>query len=183
MRNHQQEPTTAQGRDDLVLRYMPVRLGAGTESYVSGAAPIKEGLYRPVVEVAERSPRAGTVFTSDVEAPGERCVWILAHGAGLETPVFRGSDDREAIAVFTGREPAVLYLQVTGWEDHRVEELTPTQLGQWLERAHRVGIRQVLIDPNRRSQERGEVGATIDLDAVRDFSGENVFHEVMAGKT
>jgi len=169
--------------EPLPHRHVPVRLGPPAEGYVSGAPPIKEGPRRPVSNMADRSPEAGKSFTGDVEATGERVTYLLvkAEQGELETPAFPVGAQGDAVAVFTSREQAVLYLQVARWDQYRIEDLTPTQLARWLENTATQGIRCVLVDPNYREQARGvEPQALLDLQALRDFTGENVFREVQA---
>jgi len=156
-----------------------VRLTTAEEQYQGGALPLKEGLARPVSTRADRSAGAAKVFTGDVETTGMRGVYVLMRGEG--TPVFRSRSGADAIAVFDSRELAVLYLQVAGWPDYTVDEVPALQLGPWLQQLRGHGIREVLVDPNCHDQQNGtDDSGCIDLQGIRDFSGENVLRELLA---
>lgn len=175
----------AQRAEDPVRRHIPVRLGPAPAGYQGAAPPIKEGLAAGEVASSHRTPGQSRSYLGDVETTGRRAVYVLARTATgeQETPVFPAGPgaEGEAVAVFTSRELAVLYLQVARTDAYRLEDLAPPQLGAWLENLRGHGVRFVLVDPNRHDQARGvEAQPRLDLQTVRDFSGENAFREVGA---
>src|SRR4051794_29059717 len=72
----------------------------------------------------------------DLEPVGERAIFVLVREDSDETPVFEVDGNNKAVAVFTDRNLAFLYLQASGWDPtHRPASLTPSQLGQWIRTA------------------------------------------------
>src|SRR5437868_6963107 len=88
--------------------------------------------------------------TGQPDMPGRRAVTILTRVGDdeLKTPVFAAGEGggKQAVAVFTSREKAILYLQVAGWKDYEVRDITPIELSDWLKQARAEGVDLAVVD-------------------------------------
>ena len=125
--------------------------------------------------------REGAAATGAVDMPGQRVAFVLRRKGQGDTPVFAdgGSGGREAVAVFSARERAVLYLQVARWDDYELADLSPRQFGAFLRSVQGQGIKHAMVDPNRREQERGVEQPLLHLERTADQTGENLYEEVL----
>jgi hypothetical protein len=161
------------------VRTLAFQLDEVPASASGGTPPVKGGM-KSTGTAAGRQDEANTGAS---EMVGDRSVYVLTRdaGQGEETPIVRAAPDGtdEAALVFSGRELAVLYLQVAAWTDYRVRELSALQLGAWAASLHRERIRYLMVDANRHHQEHGrDPGALIDLTRLADRTGENLYKEI-----
>lgn len=118
-------------------------------------------------------------------ATGERVVYALIRhdrdsaGSAVVHPDEQGNED--ALALFTDRNLAVLYLQVARLEEpHEVAALSPPELGEWLVEAKAQGINLVAINPARRPQLHRKPQPVLVLSDQPDFDGEHLYREVVS---
>lgn len=190
------------GRTDLVKETPELRRGG----FHSRGVPGEEGLVRAHMRVlklsdqnqtinaaspAKGGPAAESTSTGRLEAAaasgagGHRALYVLARqGADqLETPVFRAGEtgDEESVAVFTDRNKALLYLQTAGWDrSHEPADLSPSDLGRWLQEARAEGIDLVAVDLDRQAHLRGETQHVLFLKEQVDQSGDALYRELRA---
>jgi len=112
----------------------------------------------------------------------QRAAYALRRRGQGGTPVFNdgGTGGRDAVAVFSAREPALLYLQVARWDEYEVADLSPPDLADLLKAAQGQGVTHALVNPNRREQERGVGQPMLHLERTADQSGESLYDEVVA---
>jgi hypothetical protein len=181
----QSQPTTNQGAAGRIGETPTLqRFSLGDESTEStiSAPPLKGGMKTD----GTAAGRHGTAWTGEAQMVGERAVFVLAHKGepALEMPVM-AADGGEAIAVFSTRELAILYLQIAEWNDCEVREVAPRHLAGLVQQAQDNGFFLLLVDPNRREQLReGEPQGTLDLKHLRELSGERIYQAILdASKT
>ncbi len=95
----------------------------------------------------------------------------------LETIVFTaGPKEREeAIAVFTDPSRAAAYIEQAGWgEEYTVATLEPIPFLRWLLQAHDGGIQHIAVDPDYKSQQRGERQNTLSIEGHLEHAGRHI---------
>jgi len=123
-------------------------------------------------DVLKGSP--GTPFT-------HREIFIIArrNGTPNDTVIFTGDSGDQAVAVFTDREHAILYLQSAEWnQTHHPVSLSPIDLGDWLRERNRQGVTAVAVDPNHQHQIQGEPQTALSLEGRTEFLGDVLYHEL-----
>ena len=171
------------GDTSEIRRHLAVRLGVMSSRSMSsggGGMPVKGKN-----EAAEASGAmiADAYHGRTPDKPGDREVFILVRHdeEPPQCPVFVAGDagQDEAIAVFSSREQAVLFLQVAAWEKpYDAMPLAPPELEELVEDARGQGVKFVAVDLNRQGQTRGTPQNVIDVEKLPDRSGENLYHEV-----
>jgi hypothetical protein len=166
-----------------VRRHWRALEGQEAGSSTATGMPAKAGMKKDSPRTSGvASDRLAEAHTGEAEMVGERAVFMLAKKGerARELPVFAAGAEEgaEALAVFTSRELATLYLQVARWDDHEVRIVAPPQLSRWLQQARTDGIRFIMVDPNRLDQVRGKQQALLPLDRLHDLSGENLYQEI-----
>lgn len=171
--------TTSAPADTPIVRFLRVTPGQAEEPLPGNGNPAK-GLDNGEAVGHDRWAES---HTGQIEMPGQRVIFVLARrdADGIETPVWAdgGSGNQEAIAVFTAREMAVLYLQVAHWDDYRLADLAPRKLADCLLSARKEGINHAMVNPNRRDQVRGIEQPLLHLERIADRTGENFYDEIM----
>ena len=160
-----------------VKRHLPIGGPADAPDDVGSISPPAKGMVSgPRTPVPDREAAEGAGGTTLM--PGQRETFVLSRDG--QTPVFAdgGTGNREAIAVFSNREHAVLYLQVARWDDYKLESLSPRQLAGLLQGIRGQGVQHAMVNPNRREQERGVEQPLLHLERTPDMSGENLYEEV-----
>lgn len=95
----------------------------------------------------------------------------------LETIVFTAGprEREEAIAVFTDPSGAEAYIEQAGWgEEYTVATLEPIPFLRWLLQAHDDGIEHIAVDPDYKSQQRGERQNTLNMEAHLEHAGRHI---------
>jgi len=100
----------------------------------------------------------------------------------METPVFPANHQgaEEAMPIFSSRQAGGLYMQVARWDEYKLQDYSPRELSRWVHQFTQEGIRFLMVDPNRHNQARGIEQPVIDLNTLRDMTGENLYEEVRA---
>ena len=173
--------SSAQAPAAEVRRYLPIQMSEASVATQSHAMTSKGGN----TNGAAVTSRYDEALTGETDMAGSRKLYLLAHADAdpPETPVFAAGPDHpeDAVAVFSTREMAVLYLQVARWDDQHVYELAPLRFSRWVQNAKQQGLRYLMIDPNRHDQALGRAQQPLlDLHRVHDLSGENLYQEVRA---
>jgi hypothetical protein len=164
------------------IRHITIQLPPSPDFNTPSAPPLKGGMKADSTGVGreEETNRIGTSI------PGSHVVYVLARDSekGDETPVFPLQNaTSDAVMVFTRRESAVLYLQVAGWEDYKLRELSSLELGQWALSLQGDHVGFMLIDANRHDQTEGkEPLRAIALGEMRNLSGENLYEQMLDGE-
>jgi len=142
---------------------------------------MRNNLESPPRKGTRRAERTSSDRMNDAEPAGEHALFVLAREGSerLESPVWEADEGQSAVAVFTDRNLAFLYLQASGWDrDHRPQEIAPIELGEWTRQARERGIRYVVVNPNYLHQNQGAPQMALDLNANPDQSGEALYQEL-----
>jgi hypothetical protein len=118
--------------------------------------------------------------TQGPNRPGVQEVYVIVQG-GNETPVFAvGDGGREnAIAVFSLREKAVLFLQQANWQaKYDPRDLAPSQLQALVEEARKQGVQLLAVDFSHQGGTQTTPENTVRIDDLPDRSGENLYRTV-----
>jgi hypothetical protein len=147
---------------------------------LSSSPPIKTGMKGTGSDSDREDAR--TIDDTDLQGGHSAFVVVRDSDQGDETPVFRVENaDADGILIFAQREAAVFYLQVAAWDGYRARELSPIELGHWAPALEESQVAFLIVSANRHHQIRGDMTyPAIDLRALRDLTGENLYREVLS---
>jgi len=120
-------------------------------------------------------------MSGGADSAGERAVWLLVKKGGQDSPILTaGEDNAKAVPIFTNRENAILYIQVTNDHSYAATPMAPIALGGWLKRMKDAGVKYLAVNVNRPDRIRTDVQPLLALDEYPDLSGENIHDEIWA---
>jgi hypothetical protein len=151
------------------------------EPHRTASGTTVEGGPRPAGTSADRLMDAEEVAA--VRPPGPQEVYVLGRTAGeqLKTPRWRTGDSGQqaVVAVFTGRDRAIHFLQVADWlKRYEPASLSPNELVAWLRDASAKKIDFVAVDPDRLAQQRDEAQPAMSLAKLADRSEEELYRDI-----
>ena len=101
----------------------------------------------------------------------------------LDTPVFYAgsSGEEEAVAAFTDRTMAELYIDDAAWGDeYEVGELDPLQLLHWIVTMHTQGTQYLAVNPQRRRHLAGREQEIIVIEEKLAAFAESLTREIQS---
>lgn len=165
---------------NVVRRHLRVPVTAPTGSIGTGGAhggmPMKG---KVEAEQASGSMISDAYHGRNADRPGVREVFVVVQGD--ETPVFAVGDEgkENAVAVFSSREKAVMFLQQAHWQPkYDPRDLSPPQLEQLVEQARNDGVNVLAVDFSHQGHTQSNPDNFVRLDRIQDRSGENLYREV-----
>lgn len=169
------------GEEAKVRKHMRVEHRGGKGDYIRTSRPLKGG---DKVEGTSQGRLEDSLPVAKENLPMEQVVYVIAikDSDPLESPVFEAgeNDQKEALAVFTDRDLAILYLQVARWEgNYSFAKLSPIDLEDWLAQARDEGIPFVMVNPNRNDQMSGQPQRVLILENQVDRTGQALYNEIL----
>jgi hypothetical protein len=101
----------------------------------------------------------------------------------LDTPVFYAgsSGQEEAVAAFTDRKIAELYIDDAAWGDeYEVGELDPLQLLHWIVTVHTQGTQYLAVNPERRSHLAGTEQEIVVIEEMLAAFAESLTRDILS---